>query len=137
LEEIINESLTDRKPVESEFDILIIDDDTATLAVLSQFFESKGYTSYGAITGAKGLNLLAKSIPKIILLDIILPDINGYELCQKIKEDKNLEDVPVFYITAVPESDVAEKMEETGAEDYFLKPFKFDQFDVIFEYLEG
>ena len=52
-----------------------------------------------------------------------------------MKEDENLKDVPVFYITAIPESEVSKKMEETGADGFILKPFNFSDFEALFDYL--
>ena len=60
---------------------------------------------------------------------------SGHEICKKMKEDENLKDVPVFYITAIPESEVSKKMEETGADGFILKPFNFSDFEVLFDYL--
>ena len=74
-------------------------------------------------------------IPKLILLDILLPDIDGYEICKKIKSNDQLKEVPVYYITAVPHSEVVDKMKETGANGFFLKPFDFSKFEILFNYL--
>jgi len=87
----------------------------------------------------KGLELLKKSKPKIILLDIILPDINGYEICKKIKFDREFEkfkDIPIYYITAVEESKVKERIDDTGANGFFLKPFVLSEFELLFDYLK-
>lgn len=135
LEKKINELLYDIEPKSSQYDILIIEDDSATVTVLIDFFESKGYSCMGVSSGTKGLMELNVSIPKIILLDIILPDINGYEICKKIKNDENLKKIPVFYITAIPESEVRKNLNETKADGFFLKPFKFAKFEVLFDYI--
>jgi CheY-like chemotaxis protein len=135
LENKINEIISDKEPESSHYDILIIEDDLATLSVLIDFFESKRLLCKGVITGTKGLEELSRIIPKIILLDIILPDIDGYEICKKIKSDEKLKHIPVFYITAIPESDVVQRLEETGADGYFLKPFKFPKFKILFDYI--
>jgi len=63
------------------------------------------------------------------LLDIILPDINGYEICKKIKSNEKLRRVPLYYITAVPESEIYEKMSDSGANGFFLKPFDMAEFN--------
>ncbi len=135
LENKIDEILNDIKPETSQYDILIIEDDPPTIKVLTEFFESKGLSCKGFATGNKGLDELNRTIPKIILLDIILPDINGFEICRKIKTDKRLNNIPVFYITAIPEAKVRKDLKETGAEGFFLKPFKFHKFEVLFNYL--
>ncbi|MFX1532443.1 MAG: PleD family two-component system response regulator, partial [Promethearchaeota archaeon] len=107
----------------------------ATITVLTNFFEIRGYSCKGISSGVKGLEELSNSIPRIVLLDIILPDINGYEICKKIKSDERLKEIPIFYITAMPESEVSGKLNETGADGYLLKPFKFPKFNILFNYL--
>jgi len=74
--------------------------------------------------------------PKIILLDILLPDISGYKLCKRIKHDQTYKDIKIYFITAVPEQEVIKMMTETKADGYFLKPFEFQKFNIIFELLK-
>ena len=81
------------------------------------------------------MKVLNKSIPKLILLDIFLPDITGYEVCKQIRANDKLKKIPLFYITAVPEGEVSEKVKETGANGYFLKPFDILKFKQLFTYL--
>ena len=108
--------------------ILIIDDDALTIMVLTDFFELKGYTCKGIKNGTQALEHLRRIKPKIILLDILLPDINGYEICKKIKSDESYNDILIFYISAVPENEIKLRMKETMADGYFLKPFNFPEF---------
>ena len=82
-------SILDNLKVESQqYDILLIEDDLATIRLLKSYFESKGYSCKGVISGTKGIEELRTSTPKIILLDIILPDLSGYDLCKMIKSEK-------------------------------------------------
>ena len=135
LENKINEILNGVKTEPSQYDILIIEDDSPTIMVLKDFFKIKGYTAVGVTTGTKALEELNRATPRLILLDILLPDISGYEVCEKIKSNTNLKNIPTFYITAIPESDVKEKLEETNADGLLLKPFNFSEFEEIFDYL--
>lgn len=135
LENKINNIINEIEPKTMVYDILIIEDDTPTIMVLTDFFEIKGFSSIGVTTGTKGLEELNRSTPKLILLDIILPDISGYEICKKIKLNDKLKDIPVFYITAIPESEVSKNIKETGAEGFLRKPFNFSEFIPLFEYL--
>ena len=121
----------------TNYDILIIEDDDATIIVLKAFFKIKGYSCLSASNGTKGLNLLNTFFPKIILLDILLPDIKGYGICKQIKSNEKLRDIPVFYISALPEYDTKEIFEETQANGYFLKPFNFSEFEILFTYLQN
>ncbi len=135
LEKKINEILLGVEPRDSEYDILIVEDNNSTIMLLADFFERKGYSYSAVTTGTKALEELSRSTPKLIILDIILPDISGYEVCTKIKSDKKLKNIPVFYATAVTEFEVRGRLEETGADGYFLKPFDFNKFDILFDYL--
>ncbi|MBY8982682.1 MAG: response regulator [Candidatus Lokiarchaeota archaeon] len=131
LEDKINEYCTSLDTEEESYDILIIDDDALTIMVLTDFFELKGCTCKGIKNGTQALDHLKRTKPKIILLDIILPDIDGYEICKRIKSDENLKEIPIYFITAIPVSEINKKIESTGAEGYFLKPFEFDDFETI------
>jgi CheY-like chemotaxis protein len=119
----------------SEYDILLIEDDLSTIELVTNFFEAKGYICKGVITGAKGLEELNFNIPKLILLDIILPDVSGFTICKKIKTNEKFKDIPLIYLTAVPGNKVNEKIEETKADGYILKPFDLSDFDFVFQYL--
>ena len=131
LENKINEFISEIVPVEKPYDILIIEDDKSTILVLSDYFELKGYNCKGITSGTKGLEELKRYKPKLILLDIILPDIIGYDVCNQIKSNETTKDIPVYYITAIPESEVKTKLIETQADGFLLKPFNFSDFEEI------
>ena len=116
-------------------DLLIIDEDDATCTVLEAFFKLKGYSSLCVSTGTKALEMLKEITPKVILLDILLPDIKGYEICKRIKSNDKLVDIPVFYTSALPETNIADHIVDTKADGYFLKPFDFTEFEILFRYL--
>ena len=119
----------------ASYDILLIEDDLSTIELVTNYFEAKGYTSKGVITGAKGLEELNFNIPKLILLDIILPDVSGFTICKKIKSSEKFSNIPIIYLTAVPGNKVNEKIEETKADGYILKPFDLSDFEFVFQYL--
>ena len=119
----------------ASYDILLIEDDLSTIELVTNYFEAKGYTSKGVITGAKGLEELNFNIPKLILLDIILPDVSGFTICKKIKSSEKFSNIPIIYLTAVPGNKVNEKIEETKADGYILKPFDLSDFEIVFQYL--
>jgi len=118
-----------------QYEILLIEDDLATIRLLTSYFESKGYKCKGVVSGTKGLEELRGGVPKLILLDIILPDISGYEICKMIKDHKVYREIPIYLLTAIPGSEVEKKIDETKADGYILKPFDFSDFQVIFQYL--
>jgi CheY-like chemotaxis protein len=127
------------KPKASYYDILFVEGlgypDTITLPMT--YFESKGYSCQGVCGGKKGFDELYINIPKVILLDIILPDFSGYEICKQIKSNPKWKDIPVFFFTTIPGSEVERHMEETGADGYILKPFSFSDFDGILDLLKN
>lgn len=119
-----------------QYDILLIEDDLPTIRLITSYFENKGYNCKGVISGSKGLEELRNSIPKFILLDIILPDINGYDLCKVIKSDDLYQDIPVYFLTAIPGPEVEKRIRETNADGYILKPFDFSDFEVVLKQLQ-
>jgi len=135
LEKKINDAMEQLSAEEIVFDVLIIDDDDSTINLLKDYFDTKGYTSKEVVKGKEALYLLKKNVPKLILLDVLLPDMNGYDVCKEIRADPNLKDLPIFYITAVPEGEVREKIDETGANGYFIKPFDLKNFTKLKVYL--
>ncbi|MHA2124588.1 MAG: response regulator [Promethearchaeota archaeon] len=120
---------------EEEYDLILIEDDVETVNLLTSYFQSIGISSKGVLSGFKGLKELKRSVPKLVLLDIILPDINGYEIMKKLKADKKFKDIPVFFLTAVPSVEVEKKAIELGATGSISKPFNLTDFDVIYKYL--
>ncbi len=116
------------------YDVLLIDDDLATIKLLTSYFNAKSFTCKGVLSGSEGLDELKKSLPKLILLEIILPDLNGYDICKTIKSDhKNL---PVYFFTAISGSEVEKIMDETGADGFILKPLKFSDLEVLIKHLK-
>jgi len=115
-----------------DFDILIVDDDPLINKILIHFFEDNGYKCKKAINGEETLEILNNSHPRLILLDIVLPDISGYDVCKKIKSNQDLKNIPVYYITALSASEVEEQTKDTAADGYILKPFKFAKLEQLF-----
>jgi len=135
LEKKIINILDNIKTETTQYDILLIEDDLATIRLLTSYFESKGYTCKGVVSGSKGLEEIKNNPPKLVLLDIILPDYSGYEICKKIKSNKDLRNMAVYLLTAIPGSEVEKNLEDSNADGYILKPFDFSDFEVIFQYL--
>lgn len=135
LENKIVEDLDNIKVETNYYDILIIEDNIPTVNLLRDYFESKGYSCECTLTGKKGLEALKNFSPKLVLLDIILPDLNGFDICKSIKTSKDMKNVPVFYLTAVPGSKVEERMEDTKADGMILKPFNLTDLNFLFEFL--
>ena len=105
--------------------ILIVEDDPSMLTGLKDNFEFKGYKVLTAADGEKGLNAALNAKPDLILLDVMLPKINGYEICRLIRAEGL--DMPVIMLTAKgEESDVVLGL-NIGADDYVTKPFSINE----------
>ncbi|MFN8672227.1 MAG: hybrid sensor histidine kinase/response regulator [Candidatus Sericytochromatia bacterium] len=103
--------------------ILIVDDNPHNIQVLAAVINECNYESGFAMNGQQALDFLEENIPALILLDIMMPDMNGYEVCEKIKEKDHLKDIPIIFITAKSEKDDIVKGFEVGGVDYVTKPF--------------
>jgi DNA-binding response OmpR family regulator len=103
--------------------ILLVDDELDLAVVTKRRLESAGYEVLTAETGEDALAFLQKDIPHLILLDLLLPIMQGEEVCKRIKCDANLKHVPVILFTA-SSSDIPKVAKEVGADDYIVKPFE-------------
>ncbi len=137
LENRINDVLENRKTSPSPlYDVLIVEDDSSTVSLLTQYCEFKGYKCKGITQGANIIPLLKADMPKLVLLDVSLPGIDGFEICKLIKADPEVQETPVFFITALPEYEISKKMAETKANGYFLKPFDLSELDKLKKYVK-
>jgi len=101
--------------------ILCVDDEPNNLQVLRQILKDKYQLAF-APNGEKALSAAKKHKPDMVLLDIMMPDMNGYEVCQQLKKDPELKDIPVIFVTAMSEVDDEAKGFDMGAVDYIQKP---------------
>ncbi len=102
--------------------ILIVDDSKENINILLSMLE--GYDLLVALNGPKALKLVEKNEIDLILLDIMMPEMDGYEVCRELKSRKETKDIPVLFITARTDEDSIELAFENGAVDYVTKPFK-------------
>lgn len=104
-------------------DILIVDDTPADLQLLSSLLITQGYQVRAAVNGDRALDLVLAEPPDLILLDIPLPGLNGYDLCRRLKASDRVGQVPIIFVSAL--SDTADKVEAfaCGGADYITKPF--------------
>ena len=98
--------------------ILIIDDDTLVLSTLSDLLEKESFECITASSGNAGFEKFEKENPDIVVLDIVLPDIDGHEICKKIKSLKN---IPVIMMTSKIDSVDVNEAKKSGADDFAVK----------------
>ena len=103
--------------------VLIVDDDNKFTKMLQFLFETKGFTVKSAENGIDALEMLKKSMPDAIILDIMMPEMDGCELMKEIKADALMKEVPVVVLTAVKSDESKNELLSLGAYDYFEKPF--------------
>ncbi|MCZ7385304.1 MAG: response regulator [Candidatus Methanoperedens sp.] len=107
--------------------VLIVDDEMDTLLPLKKSLEAGGYIVVEALNGQEALNMVKDEIPDIILLDIMLPGMDGYEVCSRLKNNALTKNIPIIMLTA--RDNVKEKVKglETGADDYVAKPYNLHE----------
>ncbi len=108
-------------------DILIVDDVPENIKVLSSILNTKGYKVRKALNGKVALRSAKSRAPNVILLDIKMPEMNGYELCQQLKADPSLKEIPVIFISALNEIFDKVKAFKCGGVDYITKPFQIEE----------
>ena len=108
-------------------DVLIVDDTLANLQLLTSILKEDGYKVRPATSGAMALQAIVQKLPDLILLDIKMPEMNGYEVCEELKRHDRTKDIPIIFISAL--SDIADKVRafNVGAVDYINKPFQFEE----------
>lgn len=108
-------------------DILIVDDIPANLILLKKCIESEGYSVRSATSGNMALKSTIAKHPDLILLDIKMPNMNGFEVCSRLKADKNTKDIPIIFISAL--DDTSDKVNAflAGGVDYITKPFSNEE----------
>ncbi len=107
--------------------ILIVDDTPANLRLLSGILKEEGYKVRPAPSGPLALSAAQNSAPDLILLDINMPEMDGYEVCRQLKADKELARVPVIFLSALSETEDKLKAFEAGGVDYITKPFQYEE----------
>jgi two-component system, sensor histidine kinase and response regulator len=104
--------------------ILIVDDNPANRKMLDILLKKDGYETQTLEDGNNILEVVNTIKPQLILLDIMMPGMDGYQVCEELKESKKTRDIPVIFLTAKSESEALVKGFQVGASDYVTKPFK-------------
>ena len=107
--------------------VLVVDDTPENLNLLRDMLQSKGYRVLAFPNGSMALNAASKNPPDLILLDINMPDMNGLEVCNRLKSDVVLKTIPVLFISALTEITDKVKAFAAGGVDYVTKPFQFEE----------
>jgi DNA-binding response OmpR family regulator len=115
---------------ERKFKVLIVDDEDDIIGLLTLHLKMKRYEVLAATDGVKGLDVANKERPDIILLDVMMPGIDGFEVCKRLKEKPATAEIPIIFLTARNQTDDRVKGLMSGADDYMVKPFDFDELEL-------
>ncbi|MCM1986871.1 response regulator [Methanococcoides seepicolus] len=107
--------------------VLIVDDEPDAVIATKRALEADGYNVIEANNGVMAFDVLKSDIPDVILLDVMMPDMDGFEVCRRLKEEPLYENIPVIMLTA--KGEINDKIEglDIGADDYMTKPFNLKE----------
>ncbi len=124
-EDEVEETLRSMSDVRQK--VLIVDDEMDALLALKVALDAEGYNVSEAKDGYEAIEKVKSEIPDVILLDLMIPEIDGFEVCRKLKSDPMLSHIPVIMLTARGEIDDKVEGIEMGADDYVTKPFNLKE----------
>ena len=107
--------------IEDRYKVLIVEDDDFLLKMYSSKLELEDFKTLTAVTGTQGLKLAQKERPDLILLDLILPEMDGFQILQALKADQETKDIPVLVLTNYAQKENIDRCLDLGAVDYLIK----------------
>ncbi|HET6252012.1 MAG TPA: response regulator [Tepidisphaeraceae bacterium] len=107
--------------------VLVVEDDPEINRLIGDYVEFAGFHYVAALDGRHALSEMNERIPCAVVLDLMLPDVSGWEVCRRIKGDRQTQDVPVIILTALDNDDARSEGMRSGASEYMTKPFDPDQ----------
>lgn len=107
--------------------VLIVDDTPENLRLLSNMLAAAGYRVRAVTSGARALTAIQASPPDLVLLDIMMPEMNGYDVCQRLKENEPTRNIPIIFLSALDETEDKLRAFEVGGVDYVAKPFQLPE----------
>ena len=116
-----------KKDKKNDTFVLIVDDTRENLQVLGNILREQKYKIALANNGKEALEIVKKKLPDLILLDIMMPEIDGFEVCRRLKSDNDTKEVPVIFLTAKTETEDIVKGFQIGGVDYITKPFNHEE----------
>lgn len=102
--------------------VLLVDDSTTNIVLLEAILEEKGYTIFSALSAKEAFSILEKEVPDLILLDLLMPKISGFEFLEKIRAEENTRKIPVIVVSAVTNEEEISRIRSMGTVDFIHKP---------------
>ena len=112
----------------TEAQILLVDDNPTNLRVLYQTLDGHGYRLLAARSGKDALAIAQRAVPDLVLLDVMMPEMDGFEVCRRLKSDPLTRHIPVVAVTAFAMKGDEERIREGGCEAYLSKPISVGKF---------
>lgn len=103
--------------------ILLVDDEPINLRLLEDLLASAGYSTWSATSGQEALNIVQEFTPDLVILDVMMPEIDGFEVCDRFRQHEQLKTVPIIFLTALDDEESKLKAMEKMGDDYITKPF--------------
>jgi len=113
--------------------ILLIDDNHDSLNLIDRLLSSQGYVAYKMSTGLHAISFAKEAQPDLILLDITMPDINGFDICIELKADERSRHIPIIFMSAIHNTFNQQKALSVGGEAYVTKPIDIDRLLTVIE----
>lgn len=107
--------------------ILVVDDSSDTVSMLNYALEDNGFSVLVALSGMQAISICKKITPDLILLDAMMPELDGFETCKKIRQNPQMQNVPVIFMTGLDSTDVVSSSFQSGANDYIQKPIRLPE----------
>ena len=110
--------------------ILVIDDDTAINELIKVNLELEGHTVFQAFDGIKGFALCKQELPSLVVLDVMMPEVDGFTVAQRIRKNDSTKDIPILMLTALSQLNDKVNGFNIGVDDYLVKPFEMEELKV-------
>jgi CheY-like chemotaxis protein len=117
--------------------VVVVDDSPSIRETISFILEMEGYQVRSAVNGAEGLELLRDVRPKAVLLDAMMPEMDGFEVCRRVRQDPELSDLVVIMLTAMGQKVDEERAREAGVDHFLTKPFDHEEALSLLEGIYG
>ncbi|MFO7889274.1 MAG: response regulator [bacterium] len=136
--EFITDTIVEERIKITKKEILIVDDDPLVIKLLHVPLQKAGYKVKVADQGLKALDMVKKDPPDLILLDILMPMLDGFKVARLLKFDKRFKDIPIVVLTSRATEDERKMGEQVGADEFLYKPFRLNQvLKIVKKYLDG
>ncbi|HEY7088288.1 MAG TPA: response regulator [Tepidisphaeraceae bacterium] len=109
------------------FDVLVVEDDSTINSLIGAYVELAGMTYRRALDGREAVRQTQQKVPQAIILDVMLPDTDGFQICRQMKQDFRTQGVPVVMLTALTDEASRQRGVDSGADEYLHKPFDPDR----------